>query len=75
MDGSECSNGICYHELQSNVVDSRCQPPVFQFSDESVTVSLTARSIVGRSNSTMSNSFSELSVIWKLMTFLIECDT
>ena len=66
MDGSECSNGICHHELQSNVVDSRCQPPVFQFSDESVTISVTARSIVGRSNSTVANRFCELSMIWKL---------
>ena len=67
MDGAECSNGICRHELKSNVVDSRCQPPVSHFSGESVTISVTARSIVGRSNSTLSNRFSELSVIWKLM--------
>ena len=63
VDGTECSNGICRHELQSSIVDSRCQPPVTKFSDESVTVSLTARSLVGRSNSTLSNRFSKFSVI------------
>ena len=74
MDGAECTNGICRHELQSNTADSRCQPSVSQFSGEgltvSVTVSVTARSIVGRSNPVMSNSFGELSVYflfnWRL---------
>ena len=50
MDGTECSNGTCHHELQNNTADSRCQPPVSHFSGEGVTISLTARNIVGRSN-------------------------
>jgi len=59
VDGTECSNSKCHHELLSNTADSRCQPPVSQFSGESVTVSVTARSIVGRSNSSVSRSVSE----------------
>ena len=48
MNGIECSDGVCHHELQNNTADSRCQPPVPQFNSESVTV--TARNIVRRSN-------------------------
>ena len=59
VDGRECSNGTCRHELQSNVADRRCQPPVSQFSGHSVIVSVTARNIVGRSNSSVSRSLSE----------------
>ena len=59
VDGTECSNGTCHHELQSNAADSRCQPPVSRFSGESVTVSVIARNIVGRSNSAVSRSLSE----------------
>ena len=59
VDGTECSNGVCRHELQSNTVDSRCQPPVSQFSGEGVTVSVTARNILGRSNPAASRSISE----------------
>ena len=59
VDWTECSNGTCHHELQNNTADSRCQPPVSQFSGESVTVSLTARNIVGRGNPTVSRSISE----------------
>ena len=49
VNGTECSNGTCHHQLQSNTADSRCQPTVSQFSGEGVTMSLTARNIVGRS--------------------------
>ena len=59
VDGTECSDGTCYHELQSNTADSRCQPPVSQFSGDSVTVSVTSRNIVGRSNPAVSRSISE----------------
>ena len=59
VDGRECSNGVCRYELQSNTVDRRCQPPLSQFSGEGVTVSVTARNMVGRSNSSMSRSISE----------------
>ena len=59
VDGTECSNGTCRHELRNNTTDGRCQPPVSQFSAEDVTVSVTARNIVGRSNSAMSRSVSE----------------
>ena len=63
VDGTECSNGTCRHELQSNIADSRCQPPVSQFSDKDVTVSVNARNIVGRSNPAVSRSISEFSEI------------
>ena len=59
VDGTECTNGTCHHELQNNTADSRCQPPVSQFSGEDVTVSVTARNIVGRSNSAVQRSISE----------------
>ena len=59
VDGTECTNGRCYHKLQSNTADSRCQSPVSQFSGENVTMSVTARNIVGRSNPAMSRSISE----------------
>ena len=59
VDGTECTNGTCHHELQDNTADTRCQPPVSQFSGEDVTVSVTARNIVGRSNPAVSRSISE----------------
>ena len=59
VDGTECSNDTCHHELQSNTADSRCQPLVSQFSGEDVTVSVTARNIVGRSNPAVSRSIGE----------------
>ena len=52
VNGTDCSNGTCSHELQNNIADNRCQPPVPQFNNESVTVTVTAENIVGRSNST-----------------------
>ena len=60
--GTQCSNGmmLCRHVLQNNTEDSMCQPPVSQFSGDGVTVSLTARNIVGRSNSAVSRIISEL---------------
>ena len=60
VDGTDCSNGVCRHELQNNITDSRCQPPVAQFNSESVTVTVTAGNIVGRSNPAVSRSISEL---------------
>ena len=59
VSGTECSNGTCSHELQNNIADNRCQPPVSQFSGEGVTVSVTARNIVGRSNSSPPVTISE----------------
>ena len=59
VNGTECSNGVCHHELQSNTADSRCQPQVTQFNGEGVTVSVTARNIVGRSDPAASRSISE----------------
>ena len=59
VDGTECSNGTCHHELQDNTADTRCQPPVSQFNGEGVTVSVTARNVVGRSNPAVSRSISE----------------
>jgi len=53
---TDCGNCICHHELQDNTTDSRCQPPVYQFISESVTVTVTARNIVGRSNPAASRS-------------------
>ena len=60
VDGTECNSGTCHHELQNNIADSRCQPPVSQFSGEGVTVLVTARNMVGRSNPAVS-SISEFS--------------
>ena len=59
VSGTECSNGTCHHELQNNTADSRCQPPVSQFSGEDVTVSVTAKNIVGGSNPAGSGIISE----------------
>ena len=61
VNGTECSSGTCHHQLQNNIADSRCQPPVSRFSGEGVTVSVTARNIVGRSNPVVSRSISEFS--------------
>ena len=61
VNGAECNNGVCHFELQSNSADSRCQPPVSQFSGEGVTVSVNARNIVGRSNPAMSRNIRESS--------------
>ena len=67
VNGTECSNGVCHHKLQTNVAASRCQPPVSQFSSEDVTVSLTARDVVGISHPAASRSISEFSLqFWKL---------
>ena len=51
VDGTDCINGVCCHELQDNVTNFGCQPPVSQFNSESVTVTVTAGNIVGRRNS------------------------
>ena len=59
VSGTEYSNGMCGHVLQNNTPDSRCQPPVSQFSGEGVTVSVTARNIVGRGNSSTPVTISE----------------
>ena len=59
VSGTECSNGTCHHELKSNTADSRCQPPVSQFSGKGVTVFVTARNTVGRSNPNVSRTISE----------------
>ena len=59
VDRTDCSNGICHHELQNNSTDSRCQPPVSQLSGEGVTVSVAATNIVGRSNSSPPVTISE----------------
>ena len=58
VNGTDCSNGVCFHELRNNITDSRCQPPVPQFNSESVTVTVTvtARNIVGRSNPAVSRN-------------------
>jgi len=62
-EGTDCSNGVCYHQLQNNTAYSRCQPSVPQFNSESVTVTVTARNIVGRSNSAVIRSVGELFTI------------
>ena len=61
VSGTECSSGTCHHELQDTTADSRCQPPVSQFSGEGVTVSVTARNIVGRSDPSSPLPISEFS--------------
>ena len=60
VDGAECSNGRCHHELHNQTADNRCQPPVSDFNNvHDLTVSVTTRSIVGRSNPTVSSSIGE----------------
>ena len=59
VNGTDCSNRTCGHVLQNSTTDSRCQPPISQFSGEDVTVSVTARNIVGESNISESRSLSE----------------
>ena len=63
VNGTECSNGTCHHELRNNTADSRCYHPVSQFSGEDVTVSLTARNTVGTSNPAVSRIISEFFTI------------
>ena len=62
LDGTDCSNGVCRHELQNDITDSRCDPPVPQFNSESVTVTVTvtAGDVVGRSNPSMPRNIGEL---------------
>ena len=62
VNGTDCSNGVCRHELLNNTADIRCQPLVPQFNSESVTVTVTAGNIVGRSNPTVSRNISEFAV-------------
>ena len=59
MNGTECSNGKCHHQLKNNTADNRCQPPVSQFDSEAVTLSVAARNILGRSNFAKSKIISE----------------
>ena len=61
VNGTECSDGRCYHELQNSTTDSRCQPPVSQFSGEGVTVFVTARNVLGRSDPSSPVPISEFS--------------
>ena len=72
VDGTQCSNDTmsCHHKLQSNTADSRCKPPVSQFSGEGVTVFFTARNIVGRSNS-VSRRISELCQVEPIKTWIL----
>jgi len=56
VNGTDCSDGVCHHELQNNTADNRCQSQVPQFNSESVTVTVTARSVVRRSNPAVSRS-------------------
>ena len=68
VNGTECSNGTC----QSNTADSRCQPPVSRFSGEGVTMSVTARNIVGSSNPAVSRIISEFLIVARLA---VACNT
>ena len=61
VSGRECSNGTCHHELQNNSTNNGCEPQVSQFSGDGVNVSVTARNIVGRSNSSSPVTISEFS--------------
>ena len=63
VNATNCSNDTCRYELPNNTADSRCQPPVSKFSNEDVTVSVTAGNIVGRSKSSVPRSISEFSEV------------
>ena len=67
VNGTECRSGTCRHDLQNNTADSRCQPTVSQFSGEDVTVSVTARNIVGRSNPAIPRNISEFLIVARLV--------
>ena len=45
VNGTDCSDGVCRHEVQNNTADSRCQPPVPQFNGGSVILTMTTRNI------------------------------
>ena len=70
VNGTECSNSVCYHELQNNTANTRCQPPVPQFNSDNVTVTVTARNVVG--SSSVSRSISEMSVALILSVIHLE---
>ena len=61
VNGTECSRGTCHHDLQKTTADSNCQQHLF--SSEGVTVSVTARNVVGRSNPAVSSTVGEFSTI------------
>lgn len=58
VNGTDCSNGICRHELQSNTAGSECDPPVLQFNGENVTLTMSTRNI----DYSISRNISELFV-------------
>ena len=64
VNGTECSNGTCHHELHNQTTDSRCQPSVSRFSSEGVTVSVTTMNVVGRSNPAVSRRISKFSEVY-----------
>jgi len=57
VNGTDCCNGVCRHQLQNNIADYRCQPPVPQFNGENVTIVLTT---IGRSINAVLSKTSEL---------------
>ena len=64
VNGTECTNGTCHHELHNQTTDSRCQPSVSQFSSEDVTVSVMTMNVVGRSNPAVSRRISKFSEVY-----------
>jgi len=68
VDGTDCSNGTCRHEVHNNITDSRCRPQVPQFNSENVTVTVTARNIMGISS--VSRNISELFIIYGKKTLV-----
>jgi len=73
VNGAECGNSTCSHELQSDTADNRCEPPVSHFSGEGVTLSVTAENLVGRSNTAVSRSISEFSELERQHEKLTSC--
>ena len=67
VNGTECSNGTCHHELHNQTADRRCQPPVSRFSSEGVTVSVMTMNVVGRSNPAISRRISKFSEVYNCM--------
>ena len=66
VNGTDCNNGICHHELQKNIQNRGCQPPVPQFSSGNVTVTLIAENIVGKSTPAVYRNIGEMLALYEM---------
>ena len=66
VNGTDCNDGICHHELQKNIQNHGCQPPVPQFSSENVTVTLIAENIVGKSTPAVYRNIGKMLALYEM---------